>query len=268
MSTPAKLPGSLAVNRRLDQWLRFNPDRSVTVYTGKVEIGQGVITAMAQIAAEELDVALTRVRVVSGDTVLTPDEGHTSGSRSIDEGGSAMRYACAEARHLLLREASKRLDIPPDKLTIEDGVISGFDRIHRVSYWDLPHAQVLDREATAAFEPKPAARHTIVGTMPLASIFRTKSPARRASCTILNSPACCSAASCVRRRTAHNSRPLTPTPCASCPVWSRWCAMEISSALLQSARSRQSTRGRPRSAPHSGGKPNCRRTTRAFTTIS
>ena len=51
MSTPATLPGSLAVNRRLDQWLRFNPDRSVTVYTGKVEIGQGVITAMAQIAA-------------------------------------------------------------------------------------------------------------------------------------------------------------------------------------------------------------------------
>jgi len=70
MSTPATLPGSLAVNRRLDQWLRFNPDRSVTVYTGKVEIGQGVITAMAQIAAEELDVALSRVRVVAGDTVL------------------------------------------------------------------------------------------------------------------------------------------------------------------------------------------------------
>ncbi len=163
MSAPAKLPGSLNANRRLGQWLRFNPDRTVTICTGKVEIGQGILTAMAQIAAEELDVALTRVRMVSGDTALTPDEGHTSGSRSIDEGGSALRYACAEARHLLLQEASKRLDIPADKLTVEDGVITGFDRIRKLSYWELPHAGLLDREATASIKPKPAARHTIVG---------------------------------------------------------------------------------------------------------
>ncbi len=164
MSAPAKLPGSLNTNRRLDQWLRFNPDRTVTICTGKVEIGQGIVTAMAQIAAEELDVALTRVRMVSGDTERTPDEGQTSGSRSIDEGGSAMRYACAEARHLLLQEASKLLDIPADKLTVEDGVITGFDRIRKISYWELPHAELLNREATASVKPKPAARHTIVGT--------------------------------------------------------------------------------------------------------
>ena len=163
MSAPAKLPGSLNANRRLDRWLRFNPDRTVTVYTGKVEIGQGIVTAMAQIAAEELDVALTRVRMVSGDTALTPDEGHTSGSRSIDEGGSALRYACAESRHLLLQAASQRLDIPLDKLIIEDGVITGLDRIRKLSYWELPHAELLDREATASVKPKPAARHTIVG---------------------------------------------------------------------------------------------------------
>jgi CO/xanthine dehydrogenase Mo-binding subunit len=163
MSAPAKLPGSLNANRRLDRWLRFNPDRTVTVYTGKVEIGQGIVTAMAQIAAEELDVTLAQVRMVSGDTVLTPDEGHTSGSRSIDEGGSALRYACAEARHLLLQAASQRLDIPADKLTIEDGVITGLDRIRKLSYWELPHAELLDREATASIKPKPAARHTIVG---------------------------------------------------------------------------------------------------------
>jgi nicotinate dehydrogenase subunit B len=164
MSAPAKLPGSLNTNRRLDQWLRFNPDRTVTICTGKVEIGQGIVTAMAQIAAEELDVALTRVRMVSGDTERTPDEGQTSGSRSIDEGGSAMRYACAEARHLLLQEASKLLDIPADKLTVEDGVITGFDRIRKLAYWELPHAELLNREATASIKPKPPARHTIVGT--------------------------------------------------------------------------------------------------------
>ncbi|MBI4192960.1 MAG: xanthine dehydrogenase family protein molybdopterin-binding subunit [Betaproteobacteria bacterium] len=163
MSAAAKLPGSLNANRRLDRWLRFNADRTVTVRTGKVEIGQGIVTAMAQIAAEELDVALTRVRMVSGDTALTPDEGHTSGSRSIDEGGSALRYACAEARHLLLQAASQQLDIPADKLVVEDGVISGLDRIRKLSYWELPHAELLNREATAAIKPKPAARHTIVG---------------------------------------------------------------------------------------------------------
>jgi len=164
MSAPAKLPGSLNTNRRLDQWLRFNLDRTVTICTGKVEIGQGIVTAMAQIAAEELDVALTRVRMVSGDTERTPDEGHTSGSRSIDEGGSALRYACAEARHLLLQAASKLLDIPADKLTVEDGVITGFDRIRKLAYWELPHAELLNREATASIKPKPPARHTIVGT--------------------------------------------------------------------------------------------------------
>jgi len=174
MSAPAKLPGTLNTNRRLAQWLRLNPDQTVTVYTGKVEIGQGVVTAMAQIAAEEFDVALARVRMVSGDTALTPDEGQTSGSRSIDEGGSALRYACAEARHLLLQEASQRLDIPLDKLSVEDGEISGLDRIRKVSYWELPHAELLDREATAAIKPKPAALHTIVGS----SIARLDIPAK------------------------------------------------------------------------------------------
>ena len=109
MNAPVKLPGSLDANRRLDQWLKFEADGTLTVYTGKVEIGQGVLTAMAQIAAEELDVSLAKLRIVSGDTVLTPDEGHTSGSRSIDEGGTALRYASAEARHLSRFDAAGRV---------------------------------------------------------------------------------------------------------------------------------------------------------------
>ena len=166
MNAPAKtkLPGSLDANRRIDQWLKFEADGTVTVNTGKVEIGQGIVTAMAQIAAEELDVTLAKVRMVSGDTVLTPDEGHTSGSRSIDEGGMALRYACAEARDLLLKAAATQLDIPADKLIVEDGVITGFDRIRKVSYWQLPHAELLAREATASVKPKAASKHSIVGT--------------------------------------------------------------------------------------------------------
>jgi CO/xanthine dehydrogenase Mo-binding subunit len=163
MSASNKLPGNLSTNRRLGGWLRLNGDRTVTVATGKVEIGQGILTAMAQIAAEELDVSLARLRIVSGDTALTPNEGQSSASRSINEGGIALRYACAEARHLLLQEASRRLGIPLERLRVEDGVIAGPGE-QKISYWDLPHAALLDREATASVAPKPAASHTIVGS--------------------------------------------------------------------------------------------------------
>ena len=78
----ARLPGSLQTNRRLDAWLRINPDGSATVFTGKVELGQGILTALRQIAAEELGLPLDRIEFISGDTiqrvgrrVLTLDRG-------------------------------------------------------------------------------------------------------------------------------------------------------------------------------------------------
>jgi CO/xanthine dehydrogenase Mo-binding subunit len=163
MSEPVKLPGSLDANRRLGQWLRFNADRTVSVLTGKIEIGQGIVTTLAQIAAEELDVELHRIRMAAIDTLASPNEGHTSASRSTDDSGRAVQYACAEARALLLAAAAKRLDIPAGQLSIDDGVIAGHDRIRSVSYWDLPHAELLDREATAAVAPKAPAEHRIVG---------------------------------------------------------------------------------------------------------
>jgi CO/xanthine dehydrogenase Mo-binding subunit len=75
-----KLPGSLEKNRMLDAWLRINADGSATIFAGKVELGQGILTALAQIAAEELDLPLARVAMISGDTAQTPDEEYTSGS--------------------------------------------------------------------------------------------------------------------------------------------------------------------------------------------
>jgi len=109
--TQKKLPGNLDTNRRLDRWIRFEPDRTVTILTGKIEIGQGIVTTLAQIAAEELDVALSRIRMAPIDTLASPNEGHTSASRSTDDSGTAVRYACAEARALLVGDASLRLDI-------------------------------------------------------------------------------------------------------------------------------------------------------------
>src|ERR1039458_8342081 len=98
-ATPAApLPGSLNNNRRLDAWLRIDAAGTVTVFTGKVELGQGILTALAQIAADELDVAMSRIVMISGDTTQTPDEGVTSGSLSIEYSGTALRYACAEVR--------------------------------------------------------------------------------------------------------------------------------------------------------------------------
>ena len=158
----ASLPGSLANNRMLEAWLRINVDGSATIFAGKVELGQGILTALQQIAAEELDLPLARVAMISGDTARTPDEGWTAGSQSIEYGGTAIRLACAEARALLLDQAAKRLNSAADTLGVADGVVSGPDG-RRVGYGELAGAVDLQREVTAKVAPKPPARHTIVG---------------------------------------------------------------------------------------------------------
>src|SRR5258707_13206990 len=104
---PASLPGSLNGNRMLDAWVRIAADGSATVCTGKVELGQGIVTALAQIAAEELDLPLARLRMISGDTERTPHEGITSGSQSIEHGGVALRLPPAEGRATLTTPAAK-----------------------------------------------------------------------------------------------------------------------------------------------------------------
>jgi len=163
MSTPPrKLPGSLNANRRLDRWLRVNRDGTVTAFPGKVEIGQGILTALAQIVAEELDVSLERVRLAPTDTRYSPDEGMTSGSMSITDGGAALRYAAAEARELLLQRAATRLGVSLEQLSVADGVVSARSG-GSITYWDLTSDDLLAREATAEIAPKPASLHTIIG---------------------------------------------------------------------------------------------------------
>ena len=83
--SPAHLPGSLDGNRLLSAWLRVNPNGTVTVFTGKVELGQGIGSALAQVAADELDVDYLRIDMVTADTSRTPDEGITAGSQSIEQ---------------------------------------------------------------------------------------------------------------------------------------------------------------------------------------
>ncbi len=138
-----KLPGSLQGNRRLDRWIAVNADGTVTVRTGKVEIGQGILTALTQIVAEEFDVAIGRIRLVTADTATGPDEGITSGSRSIEEGGIALRHAAAEARELLVQEAARRLGVSVEQLDVEDGTIRARSG-GSVTYWELAES-VLSR---------------------------------------------------------------------------------------------------------------------------
>src|SRR5215510_7791037 len=115
MNTPT-LPPLLASNPRLDRWVGFPSAGRVAVSTGRVEIGQGVLTAMLQIAADELDVAPERIDLQTGDTDLTPNEGYTAGSQSMQYGGVALRLACAEVRGLMLLAAAAELGAPLGEL--------------------------------------------------------------------------------------------------------------------------------------------------------
>jgi nicotinate dehydrogenase subunit B len=157
-----RLPGSLQNNRKLDAWIRINADGTATVCSGKVELGQGILTALHQIAAEELDLPLTRITMISGDTGRTPNEGQTAGSQSVENSGTALRMAGAEVRAILLDLAAKRLGVAADQLTVADGVISASDG-RKVGYGELVATLDLNREATAKTPPKPPASHKIVG---------------------------------------------------------------------------------------------------------
>jgi nicotinate dehydrogenase subunit B len=158
-----RLPGSLQNNRKLDGWIRIDADGRATVFTGKVELGQGILTALEQIAAEELDLPLNRIRMFSGDTAQTPDEGQTAGSQSVENSGTALRLAGAEVRAILLGLAAKRLQVAAEQLKVADGVISAPDG-RQIAYGELVTDLDLNREATAKVAPKPPASHKIVGT--------------------------------------------------------------------------------------------------------
>jgi nicotinate dehydrogenase subunit B len=158
-----KLPVSLAANPVLSSWVRFSADGHVTVSPGKVEIGQGIVTALAQIAADELDVDIGRVQMVRATTAGSPNEGVTSGSLSVQQSGRAIRQACAEIRQIFLGVAADRLGVDIDALEIKDGTIAGPGNI-RTSYWELAGDVSLDREATPGAVPKRSTRRTLAGS--------------------------------------------------------------------------------------------------------
>jgi CO/xanthine dehydrogenase Mo-binding subunit len=161
-SSAPKLPVSLAANPKLSSWVRVSPEGYVMVSPGKVEIGQGIVTALAQIAADELDVDIGRVQMVRASTAASPNEGVTSGSLSVQQSGRAIRYACAEIRQIFLDAASDRLGVGIDALDIADGTISGPGNVS-TSYWELADEVLLDREATPGATPKSSTQRMLAG---------------------------------------------------------------------------------------------------------
>jgi CO/xanthine dehydrogenase Mo-binding subunit len=142
----ASLPGSLKQSPFFDSWIRIDADGAITVFTGKAELGQGIKTALLQIAAEELDVPLRSLTLVTADTERTVNEGYTAGSRSLQDSGTAIRHAAAQIRDLLVAEAAKRLAVPLDQLNTETGFVVARDG-RRLGYGEIVSAELLHAAA-------------------------------------------------------------------------------------------------------------------------
>lgn len=160
-SRPA-LPGSLAKTPRLSAWLRIEADGAVIATPGKVELGQGVLTALTTIVAEELDVSPAAVRLRPAATDRSPDEGVTSGSLSVQDSGMALAQAAAEVRALFRAEAARRLGVAEADLSVEGGVFTGPGNA-RIGYAEMAGAVDLDRDARGLAAPRPAAARRLRG---------------------------------------------------------------------------------------------------------
>jgi len=149
---------------KVDSWIRMETTGRVTVLTGKTELGQGIRTALMQIAAEELDVDMTRMHIVIAETGLTPDERYTAGSASIEGSGKTIRYAAATARNTLLKRASLYLNASMENLIVEDGTISNQTSGQQITYWQLLNGESIETEVDEQALLKDPASYKLVGT--------------------------------------------------------------------------------------------------------
>jgi CO/xanthine dehydrogenase Mo-binding subunit len=157
------LPGSLKRNASLDVWVRVDPHDTVTVRTGKVEIGQGILTALTLIAAEELDLDPHRVRIETAATGRSPNELITAGSMSVEDSGSALRQACAHARRHMLDRAAVELGVDAATLSVDNGEIGVVGANRTMSYWDVQGGRPFGVTIDRWFDEKPPDRYRVVG---------------------------------------------------------------------------------------------------------
>lgn len=156
------LPGDLKLYPKLSSWLRLEEGGKVRLLAGKVEIGQGILTAFAQLAADELDIDIQRLVIVSGDTRVVPNEGVTAGSQSVQFGGVAIQHAAAELRAHLVARAAEKLGVDAASLKVVDGTITASGG-KSVTYWDLVARQQVEIAATGEVKLKAAAQRRYIG---------------------------------------------------------------------------------------------------------
>jgi nicotinate dehydrogenase subunit B len=161
-AAPPELPGSLDDVPLLDAWIRIDADGSITVFTGKSELGQGIRTALLQLAAEELEVAPGDIELISADTGRTPDEGFTAGSQSMQNSGTAIRNAAAQVREILVAEAACRLGVAPDQLKAEGKAVVAPDG-RSLGYGELVSAELLHVEAQPQSKLKQPGTLRVIG---------------------------------------------------------------------------------------------------------
>jgi CO/xanthine dehydrogenase Mo-binding subunit len=146
----------------VDSYLAIGRDGRITVYSGKVDLGTGLRTALTQIVAEELDVPLDQVTLIQGDTLLTPDQGPSFGSLSIQNGGAQLRQAAATARRALLERAAVKFNTDASTLSIRDGVIVDPNR-RELALGDLLDGRMLSLELDQNAPLKSPADFKLVG---------------------------------------------------------------------------------------------------------
>jgi CO/xanthine dehydrogenase Mo-binding subunit len=157
------IPPMLAANPQLDRWVSFQPDGRARIAFGRVEYGQGTVTALAQMAADELDLPFERLNVVSAETGQVPDEGLTVGSMSLEMSGWALRAAAAEVRQLFTAAAAERLGCDAAELDVRDGGFVRGGQSTGLDYWALAGAVDLARPATGEAPVKTPDRFTRMG---------------------------------------------------------------------------------------------------------
>ncbi|MDA1090593.1 MAG: molybdopterin-dependent oxidoreductase [Proteobacteria bacterium] len=155
--------GSFVNNPGLDTWLEIHADGRITVNTGKVEFGQKLTTAFAVIAAEELDVDLERIILRAADTAVSPAEGYTSGSMSMETSGTAIRQAAAAARRIMLGMAAEKLGAAVETLSVTDGDIGDGKSNQHVTYWDLMGGKRFDCAVPDDVTPKNPDQYRLIG---------------------------------------------------------------------------------------------------------
>ncbi|MBM3819134.1 MAG: xanthine dehydrogenase family protein molybdopterin-binding subunit [Acidimicrobiia bacterium] len=181
---PPSAPGGPARSldlKQVDTWLAIHPDNTATVYIGFAELGQGASTALLQVAGEELDLDMSQLTTVPLDTTVTPNQGGTYSSASINRGSPQIRAAAAEARRALLQLASQRLGAPTDRLAVARGVITVAGQPQpSVTYGELIGGRRFDLEVSGAAPVKSPREYRLVGSSPARTDLTDKVGGRHA----------------------------------------------------------------------------------------